>query len=130
MGAYPNDRKYTKDHEWARVDGNAATVGITQYAQESLGDVVYVELPKVGATVTAGQQFGVVESTKAVSELFAPLTGKVTAVNDAIVDAPESLAKDPHGEGWLIKIEIAKPAELSNLMDSDAYEKHVAASAH
>jgi glycine cleavage system H protein len=128
--AYPTDRKYTHDHEWARIEGNVATVGITQYAQESLGDVVYVELPKVGAEVKQGAQFGVVESTKAVSELFAPLSGKVVAVNDALTDAPESLGKDPHGEGWMIKVELSKPAEAAALMDAAAYEKHVVASAH
>jgi glycine cleavage system H protein len=130
MGAYPNDRKYTKDHEWARIEGNQATVGITRYAQESLGDVVYVELPKVGATLTQGQPFGVVESTKAVSELFAPLTGKVVAINDALTSSPESIGKDPHGEAWMVKLELAKPAELADLMDGPAYEAHVAASAH
>ena len=130
MGAYPHDRKYTKDHEWARIEGNQATVGITRYAQESLGDVVYVELPKVGATLTQGQPFGVVESTKAVSELFAPLTGKVVAINDALTSAPESIGKDPHGEAWMVKLELSKPAELTDLMDGPAYEAHVAASAH
>ena len=130
MGAYPNDRRYTKDHEWARVEGSVATVGITRFAQESLGDVVYVELPKVGAELKAGQPFGVVESTKAVSELFAPVSGKVTEVNDALVDAPETIGKDPHGDAWMVKVELKNPAEASALMDADAYEKHVAASAH
>ena len=130
MGAYPNDRKYTKDHEWARIEGNTATVGITQFAQESLGDIVYVELPKVGAELKAGQQFGVVESTKAVSELFSPLSGKVTSVNDALTDAPDTIAKDPHGAGWMVKVELSKPAEASALMDADAYEKHAASGAH
>lgn len=130
MGAYPNDRKYTQDHEWARVEGSVATVGITKFAQESLGDVVYVELPKVGAELKAGQPFGVVESTKAVSELFAPLSGKVTEVNEALVDAPETLGKDPHGAAWMVKVELKNPGEASALMDAEAYEKHVAASAH
>jgi glycine cleavage system H protein len=110
MGSYPTDRKYTHDHEWALVGGSSATIGITAYAQESLGEVVYVELPAVGTMIRAGQPFGVVESTKAVSELFAPITGKVTAVNSGLSNAPETIAKDPHGEA--------------------AYEKHVAAAAH
>ncbi len=130
MSNYPSDRRYTKDHEWAKLDGKVATVGITRYAQESLGDVVYVELPKIGANVKAGEQFGVVESTKAVSELFAPLTGKVVGVNDALSSAPESINQDPHEKGWMIKVEIASADDFQKLMDADTYEKHVASQAH
>jgi len=130
MAAYPTDRKYTKDHEWARIEGNQATVGITQYAQESLGDVVFVELPKVGAELKAGEQFGVVESTKAVSELFAPVSGKVLAINDGLVDKPESLVADPHGAAWMVKVELSQPAEVEKLLSADDYEKHVAAQGH
>lgn len=130
MGSYPTDRKYTHDHEWALVEGSSATIGITAYAQESLGEVVYVELPAVGTMIRVGQPFGVVESTKAVSELFAPITGKVTAVNSGLSSAPETIAKDPHGEAWMVKVEMTAPAELAKLMDAAAYEKHVAAATH
>ena len=127
MGDYPNDRRYTHDHEWAQIEGAVATIGITTYAQESLGEVVYVELPAVGSMVKAGQPFGVVESTKAVSELFAPLTGKVTAVNDTLTGSPEKIAQDPHGAAWMVKVEMSAPDELKKLMDADAYAAHVAA---
>ena len=130
MADYPNDRHYTHDHEWAMVEGAVATVGITTYAQESLGDVVYVELPAVGTAVKAGQPFGVVESTKAVSELFAPVSGKVTAVNDKLTSAPETIAQDPHGAAWMVKVEMSAPEELKKLMNAADYAKHVAAAAH
>jgi glycine cleavage system H protein len=123
MAEYPNDLKYTKEHEWARVQGKAVVVGITQHAQESLGDVVYVELPKVGAAVSAGTPFGVIESTKAVSELFAPISGKVVKVNIALVDAPQTVNEDPYGAGWLIEVEASAPNPLEQLMDSTAYQK-------
>ena len=101
--SYPNDFKYSDEHEWISTDG---TVGITQYAAEQVGDIVFVELPKVGDVLKAGQPFGVIESVKAVSELFAPVSGKVTAVNDALVEAPETISSDPHGAGWLVKVEM------------------------
>jgi len=129
MSSYPSDRKYTSEHEWARPAGDSATVGITRYAQESLGDVVYVELPKIGAVVAKGDQLGVVESTKAVSELFAPVSGTVTRVNDALVDAPETLAQSPH-ETWMVELRLSKPDELDALLDAEAYAAHAAASAH
>ena len=128
--SYPSDRRYTNEHEWARQDGDVVTVGITKYAQDSLGDVVFVELPQVGAEVTKGQPFGVVESTKAVSELFAPLSGQVAEVNGPLADAPETVNSDPHGEAWLVKIKPADPAEIEQLMTSDAYEKFLSESAH
>jgi glycine cleavage system H protein len=127
MAQYPDSLRYTKEHEWARLAGNSATVGITLFAKEQLGDVVYLELPEVGAQVTRGQPFGVVESTKAVSELFAPVTGKVTRVNKALVDAPEGINDDPHEKGWLIVIEMSSPAEASALLSAKQYEELLAA---
>ena len=123
---YPETLKYTKEHEWARIAGNKAAVGITAFAKDQLGDVVYLELPEVGATVTRGQPFGVVESTKAVSELFAPVTGKVTKINQALVDAPEGINDDPHEKGWMIEIELSSPNEASELLTAKQYEELVA----
>jgi glycine cleavage system H protein len=120
--SYPTDLKYSDEHEWIRVDGDAGTVGITAYAAEQVGDIVFVELPKVGDTLAKGKPFGVIESVKAVSELFAPVSGTVTAVNDGLVDAPEAIAADPHGDGWLVKVTIADAAELGQLKDAAAYE--------
>jgi glycine cleavage system H protein len=117
----PANLKYTKEHEWARIEGNRVVVGVTQHAQEALGDVVYVELPKVGSSVTAGKQFGVIESTKAVSELFSPLTGKVVKVNDALSDNPQTVNSDPYGAGWILEIEPSDSKELAGLMDAAAY---------
>jgi glycine cleavage system H protein len=117
----PANLKYTKEHEWARIEGNRVVVGVTQHAQEALGDVVYVELPKVGSSVTAGKQFGVIESTKAVSELFSPLTGKVVKVNDALTDNPQTVNSDPYGAGWILEIEPSDSKELAGLMDAAAY---------
>jgi len=122
---FPEDLKYTRDHEWARVKGNRVTVGITDFAQDQLGDVVYVELPDVGDMVKKGEAFGVVESTKAVSDLFAPVSGKVIEVNDPLTDAPETVNDDPYEEGWMIVVEAANPSELSDLLDAAAYEKFV-----
>lgn len=122
--SYPNDFKYSDEHEWISTDG---TVGITQYAAEQVGDIVFVELPKVGDVLKAGQPFGVIESVKAVSELFAPVSGKVTAVNDALVDAPETISSDPHGAGWLVKVEMVDAGDLSRLKDAAAYEAMIAA---
>lgn len=122
---FPKDLKYTKEHEWVKVEGNIATVGITDYAQDSLGDVVYVELPQEGATVTKHEPFGVVESVKAVSDLYAPLSGSVTEVNDAIVDSPEAINEDPYGDAWLIKVEIASTGELGDLLSADEYQKFI-----
>jgi glycine cleavage system H protein len=122
---FPEDLKYTRDHEWARVKGNRVTVGITDFAQDQLGDVVYVELPDVGDTIKKGEAFGVVESTKAVSDLFAPVSGKVVEVNDPLADAPETINDDPFEEGWMIVVEIANQGDLDDLMDAAAYEKFV-----
>ncbi|MFL5321855.1 MAG: glycine cleavage system protein GcvH [Myxococcaceae bacterium] len=123
MANYPADLKYTKDHEWARQSGKSWVIGVTDHAQEALGDVVYVELPKVGATVTAGQPFGVIESTKAVSELFAPLSGKVVKVNDALTKDPQTVNQDAYGKGWIIEIEPSDPGQTSSLLDHAAYTK-------
>jgi glycine cleavage system H protein len=122
--AYPNDYKYTKEHEWIQVNGNTGTVGITDHAQESLGDIVFVELPKVGAQVQQGKSFGTVESVKAVSELYAPASGKVIAVNDALNQTPENVNKDANA-AWMIKIELSNPSETNALLSADDYEKYV-----
>jgi glycine cleavage system H protein len=123
---YPTSLKYTKDHEWALVSGNRATIGITAFAKDQLGDVVYLELPEVGTQVIRGQPFGVVESTKAVSELFAPVTGKVTKVNQALVDAPEGVNDDPHEKGWMVEIELSQPGEMADLLSAQQYEELIA----
>jgi glycine cleavage system H protein len=124
--SFPADRKYTKDHEWAKVEGNTITVGITDHAQSALGDVVFCELPAVGRQLKAGETFGVVESIKAVSDLYAPVAGKVVASNSGIVDEPARLNKEPHAGAWMIKLEVADTGALSALMDAAAYEKYVA----
>jgi glycine cleavage system H protein len=123
--AYPKDYKYTKEHEWIQVNGNTGLVGITDHAQESLGDIVFVELPKVGATLQAGKAFGTVESVKAVSELYAPASGKVIEVNASLNTAPEEVNKDAH-KAWMIKLELSNPAEVNGLLAADDYEKYVA----
>jgi glycine cleavage system H protein len=118
---YPADLKYTKDHEWVRSGDGEATVGITQYAQAQLGDVVFVELPAVGRTVAQGEVFGTIESVKAVSELYAPVSGEVTAVNEALSTAPETVNTDPHGAAWIIKVKPSNAGELDGLLDAAAY---------
>ena len=123
--AYPTDRKYTKEHEWIQPNGNTATVGITDHAQESLGDIVFVELPKIGAELTAGKAFGTVESVKAVSDLYAPASGTVTEVNSDLATSPERVNKDAHGS-WMVKITLKNPGELEALLSSTDYEKFVA----
>lgn len=121
--AYPTDRKYSDEHEWILVEGgSAATIGITAYAAEQVGDIVFVELPAEGTVLQAGQPFGVIESVKAVSELFAPASGTVTARNDSLTDAPETVAADPHGAGWLVKISLADPGDVDRLKDAAAYQ--------
>jgi glycine cleavage system H protein len=122
---YPTDYRYSKEHEWIKVSGNTGTIGITDYAQKELGDVVFVELPAVGTKIEAGKVFGNVESVKAVSEIFAPVSGEVTEANAALSSAPETINTDPHGAGWLIKIKLANPAEVSGLMDAAAYQAFV-----
>jgi len=122
---YPSDRKYTREHEWIQVNGNSAAVGITDYAQQSLGDIVFVETPKVGAELTAGKTFGTVESVKAVSDLFAPASGTVTEVNGELATAPEKVNSDAHGS-WMVRITLKNPSELDALLSAADYEKYVA----
>lgn len=124
--AYPDDRKYSDQHEWIKVEGETATIGITAYAAEQVGDIVFVDTPEVGTVVSAGQSFGVIESVKAVSELFAPVSGTVTDANSALADAPEAVAADPHGDGWLIKVSLGDASALDGLMDAAAYEAMIA----
>jgi len=120
---YPSELKYTKDDEWLKTDGDTGVIGITDYAQNALGDIVFVELPKVGAEVTAGKPFGTVESVKAVSELFAPVSGTVTAVNDQLATAPEKVNQDPYG-AWMVKVKFKDQSEAGKLMSSADYEKY------
>jgi len=119
---YPSDLLYTEDHEWARVEGKLATIGVTQFAVDQLGDVTQVELPREGEALKQGEAFGTVESVKAVSDLFAPLTGKVVKVNSPLQDSPEYVSEDPYDGGWMITVELANPDELKKLMSSEAYE--------
>jgi glycine cleavage system H protein len=123
--AYPADFKYTKEHEWIKVNGNSGTIGITDHAQESLGDIVFVELPKVGTNISAGQSFGTVESVKAVSDLYAPVSGTVAEVNGDLATSPEKVNSDAHG-AWMIKVNLSNPSELNGLMSAADYEKFVA----
>lgn len=123
--SYPTDRKYTKEHEWVQSSGSIATVGITDYAQNSLGDIVFVELPKVGAELAAGKTFGTVESVKAVSDLYAPVSGTVTELNGDLATSPEKVNKDPHGS-WMLKLTLKNAGELDSLLSAADYEKFVA----
>ena len=128
--SFPKDLRYTKDHEWARLEEDGTlTVGITDHAQDALGDVVYVELPDVGRALDAEETFGVVESVKSVSDLFAPCAGEVVAHNELLLDAPETINSDPYGDGWLIRLKPADASELGELMDAEAYQMHVEAEA-
>lgn len=127
MSNTPSELKYASSHEWARLDGDVVTVGITDHAQEALGDLVYVEMPDVGDSVSAGDEAGVVESVKAASDIYAPVSGEVIAVNDALGDTPEIINTDPYNEGWIYKIRISDVSELDNLMSGDEYDAQVAA---
>jgi glycine cleavage system H protein len=120
----PSDLKFTKNDEWLRIEGDSATIGISDYAQDQLNDIVYVEFPDVGATFAQGAAFGVVESVKAASDIFMPVGGTVTEVNKTLEDTPETINSDPYGKGWLVKIKIANAAEASSLMDADAYKTY------
>jgi glycine cleavage system H protein len=124
---YPENYKYTKEHEWVLVTGDTGRIGITDHAQKELGDIVYVDLPKLGASITQHGTFGSVESVKAVSDLFAPLSGEVTAVNDTLAGAPEKLNADPHGDAWLIEIKLGNPGEVDSLLTAADYQKHIGA---
>ncbi len=123
--SFPKGLKYTKEHEWVLVEDDGATVGITEYAQEELGDIVYVELPEVGEKITKDDPFGSVESVKAVSELFAPVSGTVVEVNDSIPDGPEMVNEDPYGDGWLIKVEMSDKEELKDLLSPEEYGEYL-----
>ena len=127
---FPTNLKYSKEHEWVRLEGKKAVVGITDFAQSQLGDVVFVELPAVGASVVSGKRFSVVESVKAVSDIFAPVNGLVVEVNEMLNDAPEKVNQDPYGDGWIAVIELASAADLAELMDSTAYAAQVAKGGH
>jgi glycine cleavage system H protein len=130
MANVPADLRYTKEHEWAKREGDRARVGITDFAQEQLGDVVFVELPKVGTKVTAMKTFGVVESVKAVSDLFAPLSGEVVETNVELTNKPEIVNADPYGKGWMLVIKLADPKEWDGLMSAGEYEKLIASAGH
>jgi len=130
MAQVPAELKYTREHEWAKVEGDRARIGITAFAQEQLGDVVFVELPKVGARVTAMKTFGVVESVKAVSDLFAPLSGDVAEINAELAKKPELVNTDPYGEGWMIVVRLADPKEAEGLMSASDYEQLIAGAGH
>jgi glycine cleavage system H protein len=127
MSSFPTDLRYTPDHEWLRANGASWRVGITQFAVEQLGDITLVDLPKEGDLVTKGQRFGTIESVKSVSDLYAPVSGRVTAINAALKDGPEAVNNEPYGTGWMIELEATEKAELDELMDAGAYTKHVAA---
>jgi glycine cleavage system H protein len=121
--------RYSKDHEWALIEGETATVGITDYAQDSLGDVVYVDLPQVGATFAAHESIGSIESVKAVSDIFTPVSGEILAINESINDAPETVNSDPYGAGWIAKIKLANSSDAAQLMDAAAYREYLDANA-
>ena len=123
--AYPPEYKYTKEHEWLSLDGDIGTIGITHHAQDELGDIVFVELPKIGAELTAGKTFGTVESVTAVSDLYAPVSGTVTAINDELATSPEKVNSSPH-TSWMVKVALANPAEIDGLLSAEDYEKFVA----
>ena len=125
MSTYPEEFRYTKEHEWVKVDGDAGTIGITDHAQNELGDIVYVDLPKVGAKIEQGKSLGSVESVKAVSDIFAPVSGEVTAINELLATTPEKLNTDPHGAAWLIKLRMSAPDEISQLMSASDYQTFI-----
>ena len=121
---YPQNFRYTKEHEWVNVEGDTGTIGITDHAQKELGDIVYVDLPKIGAIAEKGKTIGSVESVKAVSDIYSPVSGEVVAVNDLLASSPEKLNEDPHGAAWLVKIRMASPADTAELMNAADYEKY------
>ena len=127
--AYPSDYQYTKEHEWIKAEGNVGTIGITEHAQEALGDIVFVELPKVGAEIKAGQSFGTVESVKAVSDMYSPVSGTVTEVNDGLTTAPEKINTDAHS-AWIIKVRLKDPAEMQRLLSAKQYQEFIKEEGH
>lgn len=126
MSTYPDNYRYTKEHEWVSMEGATGTIGITFHAQQELGDIVYVDLPKPGTQVETGKSFGSVESVKAVSDIYSPVTGEVEEINTALADAPEKLNEDPHGAAWLVKIKLANPAEVDGLLSAADYQAYIA----
>ena len=124
---YPENFRYTKEHEWILVEGDAGTIGITDHAQQELGDIVYVDLPKTGATIEKGKSLGSVESVKAVSDIYSPVSAEVTEVNTALADTPEKLNQDPHGAAWLVKVKLTALEEISDLMTAAAYQEYIGA---
>ncbi|HEV8336101.1 MAG TPA: glycine cleavage system protein GcvH [Candidatus Polarisedimenticolia bacterium] len=122
---YPSDRKYTREHEWVRLEGGVGIIGITEYAQSELGDVVFVDLPEKGRALAAGEELGTIESVKAVSEIYAPVSGEVVEVNEALRDHPEKVNGDPYGDGWLVKVRVGDRPEVDGLLSSEAYRSHV-----
>ena len=124
---YPDNFRYTKEHEWVLADGDAGTIGITDHAQQELGDIVYVDLPKVGTRIDAGKSLGSVESVKAVSDIYSPVSGEITEINESLADAPEKLNTDPHGDAWLVKIRLRNPEEIQHLMTAADYQSYVGA---
>jgi glycine cleavage system H protein len=125
MSSYPDDRLYAKSHEWIRVEGDIGTIGITDHAQKELGEVVFVDMPEIGEIFDAGQEFGTIESVKAVSELFLPITGEVTEINKVLADEPGAVNEDPHGEGWLLKVKVSSEGDLERLLSNVDYEKFI-----
>ncbi len=123
--ATPSELKYSKEHEWVSVDGDTVVIGITDFAQDQLGEVVYVDLPSAGDSVSAGDTFGEIESVKSVSELYAPVTGEIVEVNDTLSDAPETVNQDPHGDGWMIKVRLDDASEVNGLMSADEYDEFI-----
>lgn len=123
--AHPSDRKYSKEHEWVVVDGDTAVIGITDFAQNQLGEVVYVDLPGAGDSITSGDTFGEIESVKSVSELYAPVSGEITEVNEALSDSPETVNADPHGDGWMVKVTLDDTTSVDELMSADEYDAFV-----
>src|SRR3954469_13481626 len=124
---YPENFRYTKEHEWVLVEGDAGTIGITDHAQQELGDIVYVDLPKVGSRVEAGKSLGSVESVKAVSDIYSPVSGEITEINESLADSPDKLNSDPHGAAWLVKLRLSSPAEVQNLMSASDYQSYIGA---
>ena len=130
MSETPNDRRYTREHEWVKLDGDIATVGITDFAQSELGDVTYIEMPQVGRQINQGESFGVVESVKAVSDVYAPVSGEIVEVNGALEAQPETVNTSPYEDAWLIKLRVQNPGQLEQLLDAAAYQQHVQATGH
>jgi glycine cleavage system H protein len=130
MTKYPDNLQYTKDHEWVKIEGITGTVGISEFAQEALGDIVYVELPKVGEKFSQGDPFGSVESVKSVNEIFVPVSGEVTEINEALADSPEQVNEDPYGKGWMIRLKVSDPSDVDSLLSSSEYEDFVSEQEH